>query len=110
MTHQIKTNPQHVWNLDGTKLTGEVAAAQERRQYLHRLEIPHFLNSDPRLGKVKAGIATMVVPFNLVIETGDTLKNEYLWEAMVIEIQERRPAMGTWNYENRPHFVKVKYL
>ena len=103
-------NPQHVWNPDGTKLTGEVAAAQERRQYLHRLEIPHFLNSDPRLGKVKPGIATMIVPFDLPIETGDMITNEYGWQAMIIDIETRRPAMGTWSHEHRPDFVKVKYL
>jgi hypothetical protein len=110
MKHIIKQCPNHVWNLDGSKLTGEVAAAQERREYLHRLEIPHLLNSDPRLGKVKQGIVTMIVPFDLPIEAGDVLADEYKWEAIVVDIQERRPAMGSWSHEHRPHFVKVKYL
>lgn len=110
MTHLIKSNPSHVWNLDGSKLTGEVAAAQARKQYLHRLEIPHYLNTNTSLGKVKTGILTMIVPFNLVIEPQDTITNEYGFEALVIDIQERRPAMGTWNYEHRPHFVKLSYI
>lgn len=110
MKHLIKSNPSHVWNLDGSKLQGEVAAAQERKQYVHRLEIPHFLNTDPALGKVKPGIVTLIVPFNSVIEPQDTITNEYGFEGLVVDIQERRPAMGTWNYEQRPHFVRLSYI
>lgn len=110
MKHLIKSNPTHVWNLDGSKLEGEVAAASQKKEYLHRLEIPHYLNSDPRLGKVKPGIVTLIVPFNLPIEPQDTITNEYGFEALVIDIQERRPAMGEWSYEDRPHFVRLKYI
>lgn len=110
MRHLIKTQPQHIWNLDGSKLEGTVAAAQDRKEYQHRLEIPHYLNSDPRLGKVPQGICTIIVPFGLPIEPQDTITNEYGFEGLVVDIQERRPAMGTWIYEQRPEFVKLKYI
>lgn len=105
MKHLIKSNPQHVWNQDGSKLQGEVAAAQERKTYQHRLEIPHYLKVQPG-----TGVLTMIVPFDTPIAPQDTITNEYTFEGMVTEVLERRPAMGIWSYTPKPHFVKVRYM
>lgn len=109
MNYLIKTVPQHVWNPDGTKLTGEIASAQERRSYLHQLEIPHFLNSDPRLGKVTAGHASMIIPSDMAIQPGDLLENEYGWKAMVTHVLNDRPARGDWQ-RRAARFVEVRYI
>lgn len=103
MTHLIKSNPTHVWKLDGTKLEGAIPSVKDNVQLLHRLEIPHYLN-------YQGNILTMIVPFDLPIEPQDTITNEYTFEGLVVDIMERRAARGTWSYEQRPHFVKLKFM
>lgn len=109
MKHLIKTVPEHALHADGSVIKGEVPAAQDRKTYIHRTEIPHFLNKDHRLGQVPQGIVSMIVPFDLPIEPQDTIADEYGFQALVVAIQERRPARGIWK-EPRPHFVKIQYL
>jgi len=102
MAHLIKTNPQHVWNLDGSKLEGEVAAAQERKNYLHELEIPHFLQA-------KQGRVSMIIPADMPLAVDDVLTNEYGWEGVVVDILERRPARGEWG-GRKVDYVRVQFL
>ena len=102
MTHSIRSSPRHVWNLDGSKLEGEIPAAQERKQYLHELEIPHFLQA-------KQGLVSMIVPADMALQVDDVLQNEYGWEGIVVDIQERRPARGEWG-DRKVDYVRVQFL
>lgn len=108
MTHLIKMVPNHVWNLDGSKLEA-VPAASERRSYRHQLEIPHFLNSNPNLGMVTAGHVSMIIPSDMDLQVGDHIENEYGWKAMITAVTDLRPAAGDWG-DRKVNFVQVQYL
>lgn len=111
MKHLIKLVPDHVRHLDGTEIKGEVASAQEKKSYHFQTSIPHFVNVDHRLGKVKPGEASMIFPAERELEIGDVLEMEepYKWTGMVTQIIERRPVRGSWALP-RPHFIKVGFM
>jgi len=110
MTYLIKMVPEHVWHPDGSKLQGEIPAAGTARSYLHQLELPHFLNSQPGLGLVTAGHVSMIIPSDMELSIQDEVVNEYGWRALVADIIERRPAKGNWPERKRPDFVEVAYI
>lgn len=109
MTYLIKSNPVHVWNPDGTKLEGEIPDAAARRSYVHRLEVPHFLNTRPNLGLVSVGHLSMIVPSAMSLQSGDEIEDEYGWKRMIIEVVERRTARGDWN-GRAVDFILVRYF
>jgi hypothetical protein len=105
MNHLMPIAPTHVRLATGAPLT-DVPLAGDNLDYLFGIGLPHYLRR-------RQDQAELIFPSDLVLETGDTLTNEYGGEVVVTEILERRKARGDWSknpFDQHPDWVKVKIL
>lgn len=101
----IKVQPSHLTLKDGSPLI-HLPDYQEKLEYRHGLEIPHFLT-------LRGDTCTAIVPTAMKIQEGDNLETEYHKTMLVTEVIERRKARGAWlnnPYDERPDWVKMRVI